>query len=205
MSHPPAPTRQLIEKSLKAFRLTERYRIADQAIATLFLAFPQNKRLDDILLKVSILNDLYSTNIYSTFEMARHIRRLDIDRHLRNHSPDIVTRIADVTFSGKPRPLYSFATKYCSWHDPQNYPIFDGFVERMLLAYRDRDDFADFSKADLREYSLYKEVLERFRSHYGLRSFSFREIDKTLWLLGRKYFPRFSKRRPDPKGESSSN
>src|SRR5690242_17117144 len=97
---PEAPTKRLVERYLGEFRDSDRYFLADRAITKLFTTFPMNKSFDDVLLKVTVLNDLYSTNIYATFEIARHICSLDIDPHLAAKSIDIVDRIAAATFNG---------------------------------------------------------------------------------------------------------
>ena len=120
--------------------------------------------------------------------MARHIHALNIDPDLRAHSTEIVDRIARVTLGGKARHVYSFATKYCSWHDQANYPIYDSFVERVLLAYKAQDAFHDFTKLDLRDYAKYKKALEAFRSFYSLTNYSFKVLDKALWLHGKTLF-----------------
>ena len=81
--------------------------------------------------------------------------------------------------------MFSFASKYCSWHDPQNYPLYDYYVEKLLLAYRRKDKFAKFKNADLRKYGNYKNIVSRFRDHYQLGCFSFKELDKFLLALWR--------------------
>jgi hypothetical protein len=55
----------------------------------------------------------------------------------------------------------------------------------VLRKYRDRARFASFTQADLEEYAKYKGVINSFRSHYALSEFSFKEIDKFLWLTAR--------------------
>lgn len=89
-----APSTDLIERYVNKFNVDDRYYTADQAIIKLFEAFPENKILEDILLKISVINDLYSTNIYGTFKMAKHIQQLEIDDGLRKGNPDIVNNIA---------------------------------------------------------------------------------------------------------------
>jgi hypothetical protein len=187
---PKKPTKPLVERYLCEFRDSERYFLSDQAITTLFEMLPANDTLDHVLLKVTVLNDLYGTNIYGTFDMARHICSLQIDGDLRKQSTQIVDRIADASFSGKPRQAFSFATKYCSWHDKDNYPLYDGYVEKLLMAYRRKDHFATFKKADLRSYSSYKPVVSAFREHYHLTEYSFKQLDKFLWFYGKHLFPK---------------
>ena len=96
--------------------------LTDQAIINLFEAFPENIKLEDIILKISVLNDLYSTNIFGTFIMAEHIQYLNIDIQLKRGDPTLVNRIASghgIVSSRTNRELnfYSFATKYCNWHN----------------------------------------------------------------------------------------
>ncbi len=77
------PTNELIETYNTKFNKSERYFIGDKAIINLFEKFPENKNLEDILLKTTVINDLYSTNIYATFRMATHIQNLQIDDSLK--------------------------------------------------------------------------------------------------------------------------
>lgn len=92
------------------------------------------------------------------------------------------------------RHNYSFATEYCAWHRPEHYPMFDDFVRRMLVAYRDKDNFATFEDDDLRHYPQFKRVFIAFQNHYGLTGYSFRELDHFLWGYGKVLFPRQYKR-----------
>jgi len=52
------PTNDLIDEYVNKFYADERYYLADNAIIKLFEKFPENKNLDDILLKISVINDL---------------------------------------------------------------------------------------------------------------------------------------------------
>ncbi|ODS39372.1 hypothetical protein BEH94_10640 [Candidatus Altiarchaeales archaeon WOR_SM1_SCG] len=69
----------------------------------------------------------------------------------------------------KERNLYSFATKYCSHHKPEDYPIYDSFVEKLLLHFKREDTFYEFRKSDLKKYSAYKNILREFKKFYGLK------------------------------------
>ncbi len=130
------PTPELVREYIRRFEQSERYYLADQAITKLFGLIPNNEELEDILLKLSVINNLYSTQIFATFEMAQHIKRLRIDPELSKHSTEIVNRIADFSVSGKRRYCFSFATKYCNWHNQEHYPIIDSFVAKLIVAYR---------------------------------------------------------------------
>ncbi len=187
------PTNQLVDKYIDKFNKDKRYKPADSAIVNLFVAFPDNKKLEDILLKISVINDLYSTNIFGTFKMAEHILRLDIDEQLKQGDPNLVNNIASghgirTTKYNTERNFYSFATKYCNWHNQENYALYDSFVEKVLLAYKRKDNFSDFRQTDLKEFIKFKKIIHDFINYYGLTKYNLKEIDKFLWFYGKKKF-----------------
>ena len=179
-----------MERYWEKYRADDRYFPADQAVSLVYREFPRNAKFEHVLLKVCLLNDMYSTNIYATFLMARHIHGLRIDSRLRRADPGLVNDVADVTLGGSARRCYSFASKYCSWHKPQAYPIYDSFVDRLLWAYQQRDAFSVFRRKDLQDYPTYKRVLDDFRSAFGLKRLGLRKLDKFLWLYGKELFTR---------------
>jgi hypothetical protein len=107
-------------------------------------------------------------------------------------TPEVVERIANLTIKGKRREgkkrrNYSFATKYCSFHQPDLYPIYDSIVDKILKAYQRQDTFSSQPLGDLRDYRRFKEVLERFVTYYQeLGRPRWRELDCFLHDYGRK-------------------
>jgi hypothetical protein len=172
----PDPTPLLIIRAIEEFDRDDRYGPADQILTRIFGDFPSNRHFEHVLLKVVLLNSLYSTNIYATTDMSRHILSLGVDDRLASGAPDLVEAVSTITVKGIKRRHYSFSTKFCSWHRPELYPIFDSLVAGVLRQYRDRDRFASFAQADLRDYAKYRSAIVSFRSHYGLTEFSFKEV-----------------------------
>ena len=120
---------------LENFKKDTRYFQADEAIKKLFDKFPENKNIEEILLKVCVINDLYSTNILGTYKMAERIKNIDVDKYFLSNDLSAVEEIAyghkiKRKDSEKEMIFYSFATKYCHWHKPSVYPIYDGFVHK---------------------------------------------------------------------------
>lgn len=169
----------------------EKYILQERSLKKLFLkTYPSNNNLDDVLIKVCSLSVFYNIRIFSPFTVAKHIVALKIDSHLLKNDLEIVNKIAYVKMNGgRNINFYSFATKYCSHHKPTVYPIYDSFVEKMLMYWK-KDKFYNFSKNDLKSYALYENIIINFRKYYGLRSFDFKQIDKYLWQAGKKYFPK---------------
>ena len=86
--------------------------------------------------------------------------------------------------------FYSFATKYCSHHNPLDYPIYDSYVDVILRYFRNRDAFSSFADSDLKDYVHFKGALIDFRMFYGLQEYNLKLIDRYIWLLGKEYFPK---------------
>lgn len=186
------PSENEIVKYLKLWDSFENYVLQERSLRKLFLeTYPNNKEIDDVLIKVSCLNDFYSTNIFSPFSVAKHIVDLNIDERLKDGDLSLVNEIAKVKMSGgKMKNFYSFATKYCSHHRPEIYPIYDSYVEKVLLYFKKKDAFFDFKSEDLKQYEKFKNVLVKFSDYYGLESHGLREIDQYLWQIGKEYFPK---------------
>jgi hypothetical protein len=132
--------------------------------------------------KVAAVNQLYNAGLKTTaiYGVAKLICDLDIDRKLAQGSLAIVDDIAYKTIVGADN-RYAFATKYCHWHRPDFYPIWDSRADSALWLCKQFDAFAPFRRNDLCRYSLYKGIIERFMGYYGLSTFTFGQLDKFLW------------------------
>ena len=179
-----------VEKYLKSWKNLKNYKLQEDALDKLFFELlPSNEEISDILLKVATLNDFYSTNIFSVYPVAEHILSLRIDERLKQGDVTLVKEIQNVTINGVTRKFYSFSTKYCSHHNPNEYPIYDSYVEKVLKYFRKTDKFFNFKNADLKDYQKFKNIIIAFREYYGLEEFNLKEIDQCLWQLGKEYFP----------------
>ena len=147
----PTPSVSEVEKYLTKWNLLENYVLQENSLDKLFFnIYPYNNDINDILIKCSSLNDFYSTNIFSIFTVAKHILNLNIDERLQKKDLSLVNDIAKLSINGKDKNFYSFATKYCSHHMPTVYPIYDSFVEKVLLYFKKQDKFMDFRKEELK-------------------------------------------------------
>ena len=181
------PTNSVIHDYLDKFEKNKRYYLADQAIKKLFRVFPKNEEIEDIILKISVINDLYSTKIFATFKMAEHIQKLDIDKFLISEDLSVVNKIAighGIHHEGKRDIIfYSFATKYCNWHNQDVYPIYDKFVHKILKAYQGKDNFSEFIDSDLRNFETFVGIIKDFKYKYSLTQFGFNPLQTERRLL----------------------
>lgn len=162
----------------------------DSAIIKLYSKFPNNTDLDEVLAKVTLLNAFYSTQILDMdlLNVSRDIVELNIDSSIHGEKVDydIVNRIA---YGGifYQRKLYSFASKFCSFHNPAEFPIVDSYSKGMLYYMNNCEDSRfhffthGFTQNDLNNYHNYCKVYNAFVKHFKLENISYKEIDKYLW------------------------
>ncbi len=185
----PEPSIELVDYYLKKWDNLEDYSSQEEAVNRVFRDYNSNKELENILIKCSILNDFYSTNIFKIYPVAKHIQSLNIDTRLKDGDPTLVDEIAKITIGGKTKNFYSFASKFCSHHNQLDFPIYDSYVHKVLKYYRKVDRFYDFEENDLKVYPKFKNILIEFRSFYKLDKYNLKELDKYLWQFGKEYFP----------------
>lgn len=168
----------------------ERYKQQEKAINLLFHELcPEHDNVEEVLLKVSVLNDFYGTQIYDKYSVASGIANLNmVSERIKLGDQSLVAEIALATIdtTKKARNNYSFATKYCSFHNPGNYPIYDSFVDNMLWSYMKLFHYTEFKRCQLKDYEEFYKVISRFREHFGLEKFTFKEIDIFLWFKGKE-------------------
>lgn len=187
----PSPSNEQVDYYLEKWIELENYRLQEDALNKLFFELcPQNTDIADILLKASTLNNFYSTNIFSIYPVAKHIHELNIDSRLEVGDVGLVVDIQQVKIGEKKKNFYSFATKYCSHHNPLDYPIYDSYVDEVLRHFRNRDGFSGFRDADLKNYEKFKSALIKFQKFYNLEDYNLKQIDQYIWQLGKDFFPR---------------
>lgn len=165
------------------------YSNQEKALDKLFMKLcPKNDNIEDILIKCSSLNDFYSTNIFDIHTVAQHILSLKIDERLNRGDRSLVDEIAHVEVNGRDHLFYSFATKFCSHHQPEKYAIYDSYVEQVLISMNKREHFSDFKREDLKDYSKYMSVIRAFQQCFGLMQYNIKQLDQYLWQLGKWYF-----------------
>ena len=190
LGHVPSP-QEVAEYEQKWNTLAD-YVNQENALNKLFFNLcPENKDMSDILIKCSSLNDFYSTNIFKVHNVAKHFLNQKIDERLAVGDLNLVMDLANIEINGKRFFFYSFATKYCSHHRPDIYPIYDSYVNKLLKYFRNRDGFMAFKESNLKEYISYYNIIQSFKSFYGLQAFSVKQIDKYLWQLGKEAFNRY--------------
>jgi hypothetical protein len=174
-----------IAATIRAFDEDEETKLTESTLTTFLEAFPENRKVEHVQLKVIAINTLYRARMLNKDYqcMSEHIASLKIDDSLREGDPTVVALIWDCKKATK--RWYSFATKYCSWHNQEAYSLYDGNVEAALLAYMERGDGLTFHKDDIYGYPRLVGIVKEFRKVYDLDDYSLKKIDKFLWKIGK--------------------
>ena len=191
------PCPEEVRRYLAQWRERKNYQWQEEALGRLFQDYaPGNRDIRDILLKDAALNDFCSANIFPIFPLAEHILALDIDQRLSSGDPGPAEDLKTVEDNGKVRRFYSFATKYCRHHRPEEFPLSDHYW-RSRCAILGPGGLCRFQDGEPEDYRRFREALWVFRGGYGLDMFSWKELDRYLWQLGMEFFPRkYGKARP---------
>lgn len=191
------PTKEQVEFYLNHWESLPNYVLQENCLNRMFFEImPGNNNKEDILIKVSLLNDFYSTNIKNTFTVAEHIKSIpNLDERLKRGDDSLVNEIASVDFrEGRTIYFYSFATKFCSHHQPLKFSIYDSYVHKLLMYFLNADQFSNFQSADLKDYITFKRVILDFQRFYNLLDYNLKQMDQYLWQLGKRYFNMYEKK-----------
>jgi hypothetical protein len=194
----PRPSCDEVDKYLHKWNTTPDLYEPDAVLNELFTkTLPYNRSIDDIILKVATLNTIYNTRITSIYPIAQHILSLGIDARLRADDETLVQELMSVDYAGTGDHIdhYSFASKYCSFHNPDSFPIYDSYVDAILWYYQSTENFYTFKRNELKNYSVFKCIIREFQHHFGLDRYTTKQLDQYLWQFGKEYFS-------DKKGKS---
>jgi len=113
---------ELLKKYLDLYSNQEMYFTNDTRNLEFFKDNPSNTKIEDIIQKLSVMNDLEVNNLVAQEVIAKHILELNIDQRLAKNDLSVVSDIAWFTLNGKEETLLHFASVYCNLHKPDVFP-----------------------------------------------------------------------------------
>lgn len=192
--------KETIEKYIDEF--DQDSKISEEALKEIFEKYKNTSEESEILIKVILLNKIYSAGLNDNLpldETSTAKRNVDVytmAKKIKGISDDLGKCFTDDTdpsvavqkildeFEEYNRP-YSFATKYCNWHNPEKYPIVDRYSKGVLYYYFDKK----YPQADFNDYGNFCKIFNEFKAQcketFGIDST--KELDKFLWKFGKEY------------------
>jgi len=148
---------------------------SDQVISSYFKKYTENTDIETVVIKVVLVNSLYSANLMEPLRMACHIANIKgLDEELVNGNPSIVDSIANLGS----KHYIAFASKYAYFHNKDSFPICDSFIISALKALHKRINREPYVK-------FFQDIGE-FRRQHDLSSVPWDDLDTYLWLYGQK-------------------
>ncbi len=186
----------IVERKLRhcaeLFESTDSYHTSSQLISYVVSRDPMNNSFQAVYEKTVLINTLYSTVVYDTIGMARHILRTNIDSKLESGDISVIGDIRAGhgirTNRGKQKEIdfYSFATKYAAFHRPDVFPLYDDYVKKLLWQLNKIHKFTRrFTQTELRKYPFFKEVIDSLATLVNMEDCLYEELDHALWLYGK--------------------
>lgn len=190
-------TNAMIEEAHRQVKATNNYGKEDDLITDCFRRFPNNTDVTIVAMKVGLIDITNSTHVsqhkslISAVEIAECIVNIkDIDSRIKNGDPEVVNEIAK---SNGNINLFSFATKYCCYHNKNlygrdDYSILDTVLKESLPRYFDDITSSQIKKwVDSFDYKSYNDYLTRKLDELGINvPFRKRKLDHYIWFNNRK-------------------
>lgn len=177
--------RNTIDQAIAAFDADAETARAESTLRDLIATYPENHKIEHVLLKVVTINALYHARVLDVdlHPLALHLVGIDdLDEKLREGTPGAVDAIWKS--QGTRRHYFSFATKFCSWHRPDSYAIYDTNMWEALRAYKSKELGFAFKDSECKDYACFHAIVKRFQSSYDLEGYSLKDVDKFLWRVG---------------------
>ena len=185
-----AITKRTVLDEARRFYVKEKWARCDiKALDARFSAYPKNTCPWQVLLKVTALNALYKTRIMNVYPVVETILGVGrkLDSLISRGDPTAVDLMKMVKFEKRKKTInfFSFASKYCHFHKPDRYPIYDQYVDAALRKLR-RDKKLSFKSDALNResYAPFKSVIDAFVGMYAAGC-SYDAVDKFLWRKGK--------------------
>ena len=214
-------------------KIADIYRINDEILEKIFHDHSVNTpdHIEYVYFKVKLLNDFYSTGINDIYTITEGITKIkNLDTLLAQGDIGAVSSIREMAKEKIGRDIYSFATKYCYFSNPEKFSISDKYVAYLLRDYmkKHKEDFCElFSDHNEKakalvidvnkltsgqllnamrdDYEFFMNVINLFISKCKNCSQNQRkDIDNYLWLAGMMKYRKGSKVAEDYLTDKSS-
>ena len=198
-----------------------KYEELKESVLTKAFSGAPNTDLETVLIRVTLLNTFYSTRLNNNAikkpvdedgkkhkkhidveSMAKHIaKNPNLDVWIKSQNEDeqlmafdyIATELSEYKTDNH-YAASSFASKYCSWCNPESFPIMDSYSRGMLYRVNAEIDTPFYtgrlSQDGLRDYPVFRSAHRAFRAFLERehnKLYSAKEIDKYLWYYGTQH------------------
>jgi len=146
-----------------------------------FNIYLENKNLSNVRYKIDLVDKLYNCNLkLDKRRVTIEIVNLNIDEKFdKEDTVSVVQKIANIKFPDYGRSVgYVFSSKFCHFHYPSKFPIYDQYARRALskLCGKNLSHYEN-------NYKQFKMDMDILISKLSWHS-SYKKMDEFLWLYG---------------------
>lgn len=165
-----------------------------QLIEDVLKKYPNNKTIEDVACKIAVIDFTNSTNLrqnkINLYTLAKIITNIDFDARVAKGDVSLVSDI----ISKCPVKLYSFASKYCCYHNTflynrDDYSIYDSVVKKHLSEYATEKLPASKWRKNF-NYETFNQYIGDLLDEYGITAATEpqrrRLFDHYVWYKNRK-------------------
>lgn len=180
------PFQESLKKYLEIFLSQETYFVNDTRNLEFFKKNSKNTTLEEISLKLSVMDDADFVRLGANEVVAKHILSLNIDPRLAKGDLTVVEDIAHVTVNGQEQHLLHFASSYCNLHRPDVFPIYsDQHIEFYKRYFKEHS--LPLNPAEFNRYPVFTQALNDLVTRYGLKNkLNYLQMRKFGWLYAEK-------------------
>lgn len=160
---------------LKEWRMNAKQVVNKQQLDELFLVQPFELSEQSLSAKIHLLNSIYKTRIQQELIVPGLMQLTDLSDRMSLGDLSIIDDISKIDVPGS----YQFASKFCHHHNPIAYPFYTQEIIQELQRLDHRDKFFNIA-FDKRNYMDFYNMIQAFRSYYGLETCSWFYIDILL-------------------------
>jgi hypothetical protein len=171
-----------IEAAKRLHGRLQQWKLTDDALALLSGQFP-GFTPREALIKATVINALYGTNVKAIVPVARHVSSVLVKPDSLSRGPELVEILASIPQeAGKKYPLFrSFASKFAHFFiDTERFPIMDSYSVRMVKLHLGKANYVNDEDHPYLAFVVNYEDLKANIGHKG----SNRDLDRYLWLSG---------------------
>ncbi len=172
-------TTDMIEAAENIRQQLHGWKTSDETLEIVRNSFP-GFDFSDVLIKATVINSLYGTNVYAIWKAAEHVHGTIAKYNLGNAETEFVEKIARVP--GINRVFISFASKFAHFFiDSERFPIMDSHA---VSAIKYHLGYGKWEKCSAdRPYNEFVFNFTKLKDLCGFNG-SGRDFEHYLWLAG---------------------
>lgn len=170
-----------VSEAQKIYKKVLSWKKIDDLLYNEFKNINSNIDNDEVAFKIILIDKLYNCNLMIDItKLAGSIVAKKIDHDLEKNNPvNLVKDIANIKIANsRKRVGLVFSSKYCHFHQPNRFPIYDTFARKGLSRIMSYP-----LNRYVWEYGLFKADIDNLTKQLNMK-FTYKQIDVYLYLYG---------------------